>query len=146
MKMDKIVKTDRHDFELVVLNDEQIDKLEEVAAYLNMEQIADLFGVCKGTMYNIMQRQPEVLERYKKGKSNRINYFADLLKKKASGENVAGDTTAMIFFLKTRARWSEALPTENIEEKQETPEERTAREEEIREFLEWKKSKAEGKA
>ena len=132
--------------EPIVLSKEGVDKLEEAAAYLNMEQIADLFGVGKTTMYEIFKRQPEALERYKKGKSDKIKYFSNLLEKKASGESTVGDTTAMIFFLKTRARWSEALPTESLEQDNtETPEEKAVRETEIKEFLEWKKLKTTGK-
>lgn len=47
---------------------EQIVQVEALAAVLSVEQIADYFGIGKTTFYAIMERQPEVSERYKKGR------------------------------------------------------------------------------
>ena len=54
----------RPEFELT---DEQIIKVEELAADLTTEQIADYLGFSRTTFYRILERQPEVLVRYKKG-------------------------------------------------------------------------------
>jgi len=86
---------------LIVFDDEQIIQIESLAAVLSIELIADYFGVCKTTFYEIMKRQPEVVERYKKGKARAIGAVAKALITKAQ----SGDTASMIFYLKTQAGW-----------------------------------------
>ena len=86
-----------------VLNDTQIEQLEALASFLTVPQIADYFMIAPRTFSRIMERQPEAMARYKKGKSNAIFSVANSLLNKARN----GDTTAQIFFLKTQAGWSE---------------------------------------
>ena len=50
---------------LVVLTDEQNYKIEALAAVLTQEQIADYLGIGRTTFYEIMKRDPKVLEHYK---------------------------------------------------------------------------------
>lgn len=85
------------------LSDDQLIEVEKLAAYLTVEQIADFFSIGKTTFYRIAERQPEVMERYKKGKSKLIASVAQSLIKKARD----GDTTSAIFLLKTQGGWSE---------------------------------------
>lgn len=85
------------------LSDDQLIEVEKLAAYLTVEQIADFFSIGKTTFYRIAERQPEVMERYKKGKSKLIANVAQSLIKKA----LDGDTTSAIFLLKTQGGWSE---------------------------------------
>jgi hypothetical protein len=90
------------------LTDEQIIQVEALAAYLSQEQIADYLGIGKTTWYEIIKRQPEVSERYKKGKSKAIGSIAQSLIEKAKN----GDTASIIFYLKTQAGWKETTKTE----------------------------------
>lgn len=96
---------------LVVLTDEQNYKIEALAAVLTQEQIADYLGIGRTTFYEIMKRDPKVLEHYKKGKSDAILDVGQNLITQAR----LGNTSAAIFYLKTQAGWKEPE-----QEKQET--------------------------
>jgi hypothetical protein len=85
------------------LTPEQVAQTEALGAVLSVEQIADYFGIGKTTFYTIMERQPEVSERYKKGKSKAIGAVAQGLLQQARD----GNTTAAMFYLKTQAGWRE---------------------------------------
>lgn len=85
------------------LNSEQLSQVEALGAVLSIEQIADYFGMAKNTFYAIMERQPGVSERYKKGKARAIGSVAKGLLQKAQ----SGDTASAIFYLKTQAGWRE---------------------------------------
>ena len=127
---------------LVELTPEQLDMVEEKAAYLTTEQIADFLGIGRATFYNVRQRQPEVSRRYEMGKARKIVSFAEQLEKKGFGEVDKGDTTALIFFLKTRARWSEAVPETKIEDQIVlTPEQQEEKDKQVKLFTQWKKEK-----
>ena len=92
------------------LTTEQIVQVEALAAVLSVEQIADYFGIGKTTFYAIMERQPEVSERYKKGKVDAISSVAQGLLQQAREGNMA----AAIFFLKTQAGWRETQVVDNV--------------------------------
>lgn len=85
------------------LNEEQIAQVEALAAVLSIEQIAHYFGMSKVTFYEIMERQPAVSERYKRGKAKAIGTVSQGLLKQAR----EGNMTAAIFYLKTQAGWRE---------------------------------------
>lgn len=85
------------------LNKEELSQVEALASVLTSEQIADYFGIARTTFYDIMKRQPDVSERYKKGRAKAIGSVAKGLLQKAQ----SGDNTAMIFYLKTQAGWRE---------------------------------------
>lgn len=86
-----------------VLNDEQVEQLEALAAYLTIPQIADYFMIAPATFKRILDRQPDVMSRYKKGKAKAVLSVANSLVTKAR----EGDITAQIFFLKTQGGWSD---------------------------------------
>ena len=86
-----------------VLTDKQRGEIETLAAFLSIEQLADYFGIGRTTFFALMERDPEISELYKRGKSKAIAHIAQGLIQKAR----AGDTTSAIFFLKTQARWRE---------------------------------------
>jgi hypothetical protein len=92
------------------LTDEQKVEVETLAAVLTAEQVADYFGIGRRTFYSMMQRDEEIAARYKRGKAKAIGVIAQGLINKAR----AGDTTSMIFFLKTQAGWRETSQVEHM--------------------------------
>lgn len=93
------------------LTDEEVAQVEALGAVLSIEQISDYFGIAKSTFYSIMERQPEVSLRYKKGKAKAIGSVSQGLLKKA----ISGDNVAAIFYLKTQAGWKETQTLEHVE-------------------------------
>jgi hypothetical protein len=85
------------------LSEKQRGEIETLAAFLSIEQLADYFGIGRTTFYALAEKDPEILEHYKRGKSKAIAHIAQGLIQKAR----AGDTASAIFFLKTQARWAE---------------------------------------
>ena len=94
----------------MTLTDVQKAEVETLAAVLTAEQVADYFGIGRRTFYAMMQRDEEIATRYKKGKARAIGAIAQGLINKARG----GDTTSMIFFLKTQAGWRETSQIEHM--------------------------------
>ena len=90
------------------LTDAQKAEVETLAAVLATDQIADFFGIGRTTFWSMMQRDEAIAERYKKGKARAIGAIAQGLIAKARG----GDTTSMIFYLKTQAGWRETAAVE----------------------------------
>ena len=88
---------------LIVLTKEQRSELETLAAVLNVEQIADYFGISRRVFYDIMERDEKVSAQYKKGKAKAVGFVAQNLIQKARN----GDLGAQIFYLKTQAGWKE---------------------------------------
>jgi hypothetical protein len=66
-------------------------------------RIADYLGIGRTTFHSIMARDPDIAERYKRGKAKAIAHVARGLLQKAR----SGDTVSSIFFLKTQAGWRE---------------------------------------
>ena len=87
----------------IELTDIQRQEVETLAALLNQEQIADYLGIARNTFRAICDCDPEVAERYKRGKAEAIAHVAQGLLQKARG----GCTTSSIFYLKTQAGWRE---------------------------------------
>jgi hypothetical protein len=86
-----------------VLTDEQRGEVETLAALLSQDQIADYFGMGRTTFYEMMERDADISERYKRGKAKAIGSVARGLLQKARD----GDTASAIFYLKTQAGWKE---------------------------------------
>lgn len=93
----------------VTLTDDQVREVETLAALLSQEQIADYFGIARNTFRAICDRDPEVLERYKRGKAKAIAHVANGLLQKAR----SGCTTSSIFYLKTQGGWRETSAVEH---------------------------------
>jgi hypothetical protein len=85
------------------LTDKQRAEVETLAAFLSTEQVADYFGIGRTTFFAMMERDADIAERYKRGKSKVVAKVAQGLIQKA----LSGDTASAIFFLKTQARWRE---------------------------------------
>ena len=84
------------------LTEDESAQVEALAAYLSVEQMADFFGISYSTMRRILDRDSDVLNRYKKGRSKALVAVAQGLLQQARG----GNMTAAIFYLKTRGGWS----------------------------------------
>lgn len=97
---------------IITLDPDQVLEVETLAALLNLDQIADYFGICRNTFRAICNRDEEVAARYKRGKAKAIAHVANGLLQKAR----AGDTTSSIFYLKTQAGWRETALPEGLQE------------------------------
>ena len=86
-----------------ILDNEQLEQLEALSSFLTIPQIADYFMIGARTFNRIIDRQPEAMARYKKGKSRAIVNVAKSLMSQIRD----GEVAATIFFLKTQAGWSE---------------------------------------
>lgn len=86
------------------------EKVEALAASgLTETQIAAALGIAHGTLIEKKREYPEFLQAIKSGQAKGIAKIANALFQKATN----GDTTAMIFFLKARAKWSDKPEEEN---------------------------------
>ena len=85
------------------LDEDQIELVSGLSAVLTKGQLADYFGMCENTFREIEARQPEVNEAYKKGRASQIATIAQNL----VGKALDGDTSSMMFYLKTQAGWKE---------------------------------------
>lgn len=85
------------------LTDEDIIKVEALAAYLSQDQISDYLGVARTTFAAMMERDPNIAMRYKKGKARAIATVAKGLLQAA----IEGDGASRMFYLKTQAGWRE---------------------------------------
>jgi hypothetical protein len=90
------------------LTEEQMGELETLAAVLSTDQIADYFGIGRTTFYRIMQDEPEVAERYARGRAKCIGNVANSLILQA----MSGNMNAATFYLKTQAGWREPVEGE----------------------------------
>ena len=90
----------------IELTDEQRGEIETLGALLNQDQIADYLGIGRTTFHAIMERDPDVGERYKRGKAKAIAHVAKGLLQKARG----GDTVLLDLF-SSRPRPAGARPT-----------------------------------
>ena len=87
----------------IEISDAQRQEVETLAALLSQEQIADYLGISRNTFRAICERDPDIGERYKRGKAKAIAHVAKGLLQKARG----GHTASSIFYLKTQAGWRE---------------------------------------
>ena len=91
-----------------VLTEAQKGEVETLAAVLTAAQMADYFAIGRTTFFALMDRDPGIAERYKRGKARAIGAIAQGLIAKARG----GDTASMIFYLNTQAGWRETTAVE----------------------------------
>tara|TARA_R110000868_G_scaffold42137_4_gene142952 strand:- start:952 stop:1326 length:375 start_codon:yes stop_codon:yes gene_type:complete len=82
---------------------DQINLVEKLASVLTKAQLSDYLGISETTFRAVEERQPEVSDAYKKGRSKAIASVAGNLINQAQ----SGNMTAAIFYLKTQAGWKE---------------------------------------
>ena len=92
----------------IELTEDQIKEVETLAAVLSTGDIADYFGIGRTTFYALMERNPDISERYKKGRAKAKGAIAGSLIQKAR----SGELGAQIFYLKTQCGYTE---TQRIE-------------------------------
>jgi len=99
-----------------VLSEEETAQVEALSSVLNQTQLADYLGVSHTTFIEICKRQESVSLAYKKGRARAIGKIGQTLLKQA----LDGNTSAMMFYLKTQAGWRETTVhlNENIDVKE----------------------------
>ena len=79
---------------------EKLQLLEEWSTQgLYIKEIAAKMGICVSTVYDWMNKNPEIAAAIKKGRDKSIDMVENALFKSA----INGNVTAMIFYLKNRA-------------------------------------------
>lgn len=96
---------------LATVTEAQRAEVETLAAVLNAEQIADFLGIGRTTFFALLNRDPDLSERYRRGKARAVGAVAQSLVIKAR----AGNVPAMIFFLKTQGGWRETVEVARAE-------------------------------
>lgn len=91
------------------LTTDELKIVEEHSARLTVAQLADYLGMERSAFSRLMDKQPEVGEAFRRGKAAMLTEVASVLVAKA----LAGDTTAMIFLLKTQGGWCEKQKIEH---------------------------------
>ena len=85
------------------LTEDQITQLEALAAYCNLDQIADYFDMSSDTISRRMKEDPQVLRAYKRGRAKAAAQVGQSLLSQA----LNGNLTAAIFYAKTQMGWRE---------------------------------------
>lgn len=91
----------------IEINLQQVEKL--AANGLTQQQIADSLGISVSTIESRLRESEEFKDAIKKGKAKGIAIIANQLFEKAK----SGDTTSIIFYLKTQAGWKESQVVES---------------------------------
>ena len=91
-------------------SDEDIKELGKIAAYLTSDQIAEYYCIARSTLYLALERQPEAKRAISRGKiKTGVQVAKNLLQ-----QSNEGNTTATIFYLRTRCKWKE--PKQDVAE------------------------------
>ncbi|MDB2471447.1 hypothetical protein N9W96_02195 [Flavobacteriaceae bacterium] len=91
-----------------VFTEQEIKECFELSDVLSQKQLADYFGCTSNTLRAAFERQTELSEAYRKGKSLGITKVAKSLAAKA----LDGDVNAAKFYLSHQAGWTETKRTE----------------------------------
>jgi len=87
------------------INDVDVDEFEKLAGLLTAEQIGKFYGVHRKTLFAWMTRRADLRMAFDMGHAKRTAMVANCLMKNIQN----GDTASIIFYLKTRAGWSEKV-------------------------------------
>lgn len=92
------------------INDIDLGKVEALASRgLTQQQIADALGISDRTLRKYRDQYSDFSDAIKKGKAKGIATVSSKLFEKIE----TGDTTSIIFFLKTQGGWKEASKVEH---------------------------------
>lgn len=94
------------------LTEQQLVKMEEMAGRYSAPQVAKYLGMRKTSFYKMLKYNKTISGRYQKARLDKIGVIASIVYDAAQ----AKDLTAAIFYLKTRAGWSEHKDEDNEEE------------------------------
>lgn len=101
---DELTKKTRPGSCKLVPDDKTANEIEILSGRgLTQEQMADYFGIKRITLEKSLQRNANLREAFKRGKSKQIALVSGELIRQIK----EGSTAATIFFLKTQARWKE---------------------------------------
>ena len=92
----------------VVLEPQQIEQVERMAAYLNKAQIAACLGIAENTFIRLCRENELVDTAYKKGKARNVEAVAAALVRNATEKN---NVLAQMFYLKCNG-WVESQPVQ----------------------------------
>jgi AraC-like DNA-binding protein len=107
------------------LTSEQLEQLPKLAAYLTIEQLADVLEISTRTLRRRMKDDVRFNTKYRQGRAQAIMNVAESLLQQA----LKGNVVACIFYLKCQAGWREADPKSiPIEELENVSEKKLARE------------------
>jgi hypothetical protein len=85
---------------------EDLQRAEQMASRgLSLTSIAGGLGISTSTFFDKMRKYPELSKCIKRGAASAVEEVANKLFETA----LAGNVTAMIFFLKSRAGWKECV-------------------------------------
>lgn len=95
----------------VVLNPQQIEQVERMAAYLNKAQIAACLGIAENTFARLCRENEFIDAAYKKGRASKVALVGESLFRMATAEKNP-NVIAAIYFLKARggSQWIENQP------------------------------------
>lgn len=111
VRVPRVEKTGKAGQPAFDFNESVLDDIEDLGQRLSIESICDYLGISVTTWHNAIEKNPEILLRYKKGKSVIDNKVAKTFIEQAQSGECA---TRQIFYLKTRMGWSEKSIVDNV--------------------------------
>ncbi|WP_419635235.1 hypothetical protein [Thiolapillus sp.] len=87
------------------LKDVDLAEFEKLAGLLTVEQMGDFYGLTRDSMHRNMRNRADLRAAFKRGQAKKIAMVAGTLMNKVR----EGDVASIIFFLKTKAGWSEKI-------------------------------------
>lgn len=102
----------------IIINSEIIEEVSVLAGRgLTQQQIHQYYGISHAHWYKLIEKHPDLRKAVLSGKSKTISMVAGELIKAVRKGNVS----AIIFYLKTQARWKEDSLPEDDDEKPSFP-------------------------
>ena len=99
---------DTYNMDLRILDDDEIEKLKELAPALSHSQLAEYLGMSDNCLRAMFVREPELLEAYNKSLLDASSRMISQL----YANGMDGDFQSMKLWLSRRAGWTEKKQTE----------------------------------